>query len=154
MLIDEIFRELAEKIIAVMQDNIRNKPIKRRTESKGQFESVVNASGDLANSLTYQIDGYTLNILANEYWRSVVYGQEPGEIPEVGKIAEWMQNKGVKGSPQRIAMNIGYYGNSIFQEFNGEDSGLFAEAVDASIFEEFQQKLALEIISGITQQAA
>ena len=154
MLIDDIFKELAEKIIAVMQDNIRNKPIKRRTPSRGQFESVVDASGDLANSLTYQIDGYTLNILANEYWRSVVYGKEPGEIPDVAKIAEWMQNKSVTGNPSSIAMNIGLFGNSIFQEFNGEDSGLFSEAVDASIFEEFQQKLALEIISGITQQAA
>lgn len=136
-------------MIQIMRDNIRNKPIKRRTENKGQFEAIVNASGELANSLDYHIDGYTLYITANEYWREVVYGQEPGVIPDVASIAKWLQDKSLSLSPQRVAMNIGYFGNSIFQEHQGENSGLFDEATDQSILSDFNQKLANEFIKSI-----
>ena len=151
MLIDEAFKQLAERMIQIMQDNIRNKQIPRVTPSKGEFQSVVDASGELANSLTYRIDGYSLEILANSYWRDVVYGREPGEIPSVEDIFRWMGNKGVKGNPSVIAFNIGAYGSSIFQKFNGQDSGLFAEATDDSILQEFNEQLSNELINGIIQ---
>ena len=44
-------------------------------------------------------NSYTLEILMEDYWKSVDQGTKPGTKPDIQKILKWMRHKGIQPRP-------------------------------------------------------
>lgn len=51
----------------------------------------VNASGDLAKSVRYEVDSTGLRVYANDYIYYLVHGRKPGKFPPKDVLIEWVQ---------------------------------------------------------------
>jgi len=98
-----VIESFAKELIKLIKNAIYNKPIKRisRRKVKGKyvdtaFSSPVNASGELAKTLRYELTDTYLKIYANDYIFELIYGKKPGGSVDVGKIKDWMSYKGIK----------------------------------------------------------
>jgi hypothetical protein len=64
---------------------------------------VVNASGRLAASLAYTAQetptGYRLQLTANAYVLTLIYGRNPGKFPPLKSIQQWIVDKGLVPHP-------------------------------------------------------
>lgn len=73
---------------------------------KGKIEDVM-ASGQLYNSITYQVDGkgqnFDVTITLEEYWKNIEYGRSPGaKFPPVDAIKNWISVKGITPQPYTL----------------------------------------------------
>ncbi len=147
----EIFNEIAQDYIQQFKNAIQTKPVKRKTKAKGDFEAVVNASGNLANSPRIELTENELNIYVAGYIDQLIYGQAPSRVDTtVFEIENWMNSKGLEYSAVSVLDNLQKYGNSIFQKFNGEDSGLLSDINIEGSIEKAKQNLILKKIKEIT----
>lgn len=149
------------KLTEQLVNDIQNKLILRQG-ARGQFSSPVNASGALADSIKYTIDGYRLKVQGNDYIYYLQYGRKPGGRPPIKAIRQWIDDKGItpeKGSKDSlawaIAKKIEKEGTTIYKA-GGSDlvSGIFNEALQQSIESDFANLIASEISSEILKIAA
>jgi hypothetical protein len=127
----------------------------------------VNASGRLAKSVNYKVNGSTLTISAEEYIGALEFGRKPttngnkpGKLKDV--IRQWIDEKGItpKDSISKdslaflITRKIHKEGTLLYP--NGSDlvSGIFNEALVDSIQKDFAQLIAAEISSDVLKIAA
>ena len=81
-----VVEAFAKDFIKLIQEIIKTRPIKRisRRKVKGKyvdkaFSAPVNASGELAKTLNFQITDKGLSIWANDYIYDLVYGKPPSK---------------------------------------------------------------------------
>ena len=149
------------KLTEQLVNDIQNKLILRQG-ARGQFSSPVNASGALADSIKYTIDGYRLKVQGNDYIYYLQYGRKAGGRPPIKAIRQWIDDKGItpeKGSKDSlawaIAKKIEQEGTTIYKAGGSElVSGIFNEALQQSIESDFANLIASEISSEILKIAA
>lgn len=147
----QALREVADDFASQVVDAIKNKPIRRRSRKPGVgiFEAPVNATGRLANSVQPQFTDEGIQVLALAYIDNLIFGQAPGQAPNVMEIEKWLMAKGLNYSPAGIVKQIYKYGNSIFAEHQGEDSGLLADVNISGSIEKLKEKLSRQYAEDI-----
>ena len=146
----QLFKQLAEDFIGQVQNAIRTKPIKRKTNAKGDFESVANASGRLADSLRLEISDNEINVYSLAYIDSLIYGKPPGPVESsVFDIENWMISKGVEYNALSIMDNLQKFGNSIFQKFQGAESNFLEDINLNDHVEKVKEQLITKKINDI-----
>jgi hypothetical protein len=124
--LNQYLTELTERIA----DTIRNKPIKRHTGMKGSFEAPVSASGNLADSIEYEIGDNQITILANSYIDNVLFGTPPGRSSAtLSEIELWIAHKGLDLTPHGVLRGLELNGSSIWQEWQGAETNLLEDFV-------------------------
>lgn len=161
LVVDDILKRWGITLTEQLVNDIKTKLIQRRGAS-GSFSSPVNASGQLADSIKYTIDGYRLKIQGNDYIYYLQNGRKAGGRPPIKVIRQWIDDKGIlpnKGSKDSlawaIAKKIEEEGTTIWKA-GGSDlvSGIFNEALQQSIESDFANLIASEISSEILNIAA
>jgi hypothetical protein len=147
--IEELNKSLA-RLTAGLSDAIRNKPVKRSSKGLGSFESPVNASGALADSIEYEIGDNEIRILALDYIDSVITGTPPGSKPLVSNIEKWLAHKGLNYNPTSVSEGIDRYGSSIWQEWQGRESNLFEDFITNG---ELRPEILDEIIEAVESKS-
>ena len=66
LIVDDILKRWGITLTDQLVNDIKTKMIQRRGVN-GSFASPVNASGALADSIKYTIDGYRLKVQGNDY---------------------------------------------------------------------------------------
>jgi len=147
-----VISNFAKDLIKLLQRVIREKPIKRvsRRRVKGKyvdkiFYSPVNASGDLAKTLRYELTGTRLSIYANDYIYDLIWGKAPSKTAMgvdfnlENKISKWMSDKGIESVDmdkdtlaQAITNKIQKFGSSIYLAYQGKNSGLLENIIKFS----------------------
>ena len=147
----QLFEQLAEDFISQVKMAIKTKPIQRKTKAQGEFSSVVNASGRLADSLRSEITENKINVYALAYIDNLIYGQAPSQVEtSVFEIENWMIDKGLEFNAVSVFNNLQQYGNSIFQKFQGGNSGLLDDIDLTSHIDKIKEQLILKKITEIT----
>ena len=147
----QLFEQLAEDFISQAKNAIRTKPIPRKTKAQGEFSAVVNASGRLADSLRYEITENEINVYALSYIDNLIYGQAPSRVEtSIFEIENWMIDKGLEFNAVSVLNNLQQFGNSIFQKFQGANSGLFDDIDLTSHIDKIKEQLILKKITEIT----
>lgn len=133
---------LFDDLVKQYQDAIRNNPIERRTKRRGVFRSPVNASGRLANSVEFLFTDTGAQVVCLAYVDKLIFGQPPrGEIPTLSEIENWMVEKGLDYQAANVATGLDRYGSSIWQRWQGENSGLFSNVKIEEGIKDLEQKL-------------
>lgn len=144
-----------------LKNDIENKLI-NRVGSKGSFQSPVNASGRLKDSISFKVSGYRLSVQGNDYIYYLQYGRKSGKRPPISVIRQWIDDKGIVPTDiskdslaYLIAKRIGEEGTTIFKA-GGSDllSSIFNEALQDSIESEFSNLIASEISSDLLKMVA
>lgn len=166
-----VIENFAKDLIKLMQNVIRNKPIKRisRRRVNGKyidkpFESPVNASGNLAKTLRYEITGTRLSIYANDYIYDLIYGKAPSKTAMgidhnlESKIRSWMSSKGIESInmdddtlAQRITNKIQKFGSSIYLAHHGQNSGLLENLISDNLIRDYNAKFTQQLESEFKQ---
>jgi hypothetical protein len=147
----QLFEQLAEDFISQARVAIKTKPIPRKTKAQGEFSSVVNASGKLADSLRSEITEDEVRVYALAYIDNLIYGQAPSRVEtSVFEIENWMIDKGLEFNAVSVLNNLQQYGNSIFQKFQGVNSGLLDDIDLTSHIDKIKEQLILKKITEIT----
>jgi len=118
-----------------VRDAILYKPVERRSRYMGTFAAPVNATGRLANSLGYEVTEFGGYVYCSDKIDYVLYGRPPGKKPPIQPLAEWVRAKGLQISPYAVSENIGRFGTTIWQRWQGEESNLLE---DVNIEEELK----------------
>ena len=164
--VDDILNKWGKALTDRLVNDIQTKMIERKG-SMGQFSSTVNASGKLADSITYKVDVYRLKVQGNDYIYYLQNGRGPNKNQSkealwkfagwAGStfIKDWINDRGLDLNPFAVAYNLGKNGSSIFQA-GGSDlvSGIFNEALQDSIEDDFSKLVASEISSEILKMVA
>lgn len=99
------------------------------------FKSAVNASGRLYDSVQSVDVDNGLQVICDSYIDNLIFGQAPGENVSVDDIMRWMNDKNLdptERAAKNIARKINKFGNSIFVEHQGQNSGLLDDVnIDA-----------------------
>jgi hypothetical protein len=128
----------------------------------------VNASGRLAKSVNYKVNGSTLTISAEQYIGALEFGRKPttngnkpGKLKDV--IRQWIDEKGItpKDGISKdslaflITRKIHREGTTIWQQ-GGTDlvSGIFNDALRKEIENDFYNLIASEVTSDVLKIAA
>jgi hypothetical protein len=140
---EQLLREVAEDFKSQVINAIQNKKIRRRSRRPGVgiFEAEVNASGRLAASVHDEWDDEGVKVLCNAYIDKLIFGQAPGANVNVSDIRQWISDKGLDFKPETIAQQIYLFGNSIWAEHQGADSGLLEDVDISGSLDRLQSKL-------------
>lgn len=146
-----LLEELGQWYATQVKDAIKNKPIQRKTNAQGGFSAVANATGRLAESLRYEVSEEAVEVFALDYIDKLVFGQPPSRLDNVSvfEIEEWIRAKGLDLSATSVMTNLQKNGSSIWQQWQGENSGLLNDISLEEQIEQVKQKLALKSISDI-----
>ncbi len=160
-----VIESFAKDLIKLLQNVIRTKPIKRvsRRKVKGKyvdksFTSPVNASGNLANTLRYELTSTHLSIWANDYIYELVWGKPPSLSAsdndhnlEAG-IRKWMSDKGISSTTisddtlgQLITNKIQKFGSSIYLAYHGNNSGLLENIINEQMIKNYNAKFTEQL---------
>ena len=158
-----LIQEFCDWYLSMVQDAIKNKPIKRKSVYYPDgFEAPVNATGRLHDSLHIERNELTIEVFALAYIDSLVYGQKPGVNVSLTNLEEWANAKGLTDvSLPAAKSNIKAFGNSIWLEHEGANSGLLndiplaekLEALKKDFVTRKVEDVATELIN-LYQQAA
>ena len=146
--------ELCERIA----NTIRTKPIKRHTDVKGGFESPATASGNLANSIDYEIGDNEIRVMAASYIDNVLFGTPPGRSSAtLSEIERWIAHKGLDLTPHGVLRSLENNGSSIWQEWNGQETDLLSEyvnngIVNPEIIEELKRRVSEKSITTFIEE--
>lgn len=160
-----VISNFAKDVIKILQNVIREKPIKRvsRRRVKGKyvdkvFYAPVNASGELANTLRYEITETRLSIYANDYIYDLVWGKSPSGTASgiyfnlEGKISKWMGEKGIESVDvdkdtlaQLITNKIQKFGSSIYLAHQGKNSGLLENIISDNLISDYNSKFTKQL---------
>lgn len=145
--------ELANDFIAQVKLAIETKPVKRKTKSQGDFQGVVNASGRLANSLRFEIDETVLRVFCLSYIDDLIYGKPPSRLDDttVFEIENWINSKGLELNAESVMYNLQKRGSSIYQQFQGANSGLLEDVNFEVGLEKVKKALFLTHVESVSQ---
>ena len=166
-----VISNFAKDVIKILQNVIREKPIKRvsRRRVKGKyvdkvFYAPVNASGELAKTLRYEITETRLSIYANDYIYDLIYGKAPSKTAMgidhnlESKIRSWMSSKGIESInmdddtlAQRITNKIQKFGSSIYLAHHGQNSGLLENIISDNLIRDYNAKFTQQLESEFKQ---
>lgn len=155
-----VIEQFARDLIKLIQNNIYNKPIKRisRRKVKGKyvdkaFEAPVNATGNLAKTLRYELTDTNLSIYANDYIFELIWGKPPVkaamdyDLTLDSKIKSWMSAKGISSSTyddntlsNLIRNKINKFGSSIYLANHGNNSGLLENIINTQNIDAYNAK--------------
>lgn len=146
----EILNDLGRWYVERVKDAIMNKPIRRKSVANpDSFEATVNASGRLKESVREELTEEALNVYALSYIDKLVFGQPPGERVEVTAIESWLASKGLDYNANTVTRYISKFGNSIWLEHEGKNSGLLLDIPLEQKIQEVKEKLLLRTIDEI-----
>lgn len=160
-----VIESFAKDLIKLIRQVIETKPIKRisRRRVKGKyvdsvFYSPVNASGDLARTLRYELTPTKLSIYANDYIYDLIYGKPPNKSMAnldhnlESKIKEWMAAKGISAvysNKDTLAYNITNkihkFGSSIYLAHGGKNSGLLENLITNELISNYNSKFTQQL---------
>ena len=160
-----VISNFAKDVIKILQNVIREKPIKRvsRRRVKGKyvdkvFYAPVNASGNLAKTLRYEITETRLSIYANDYIYDLIWGKPPSgsasgiDFNLEGKISKWMDEKGIQSVDidkdtlaQLITNKIQKFGSSIYLAHKGKNSGLLENIINDNLIKNYNSKFTKQL---------
>ena len=136
------------KACAHIRENIRTKKATRR-------HGTVNASGDLARSVRYELTPGVGTIYAAGYAFAVEFGRGPGKMPPINSIRAWIDAKGIEPTGISkdslaflIARKIKREGTDIHKE--GGASGVLSDIINAQAMETLRVELAGTLATEIT----
>lgn len=155
-----VIETFARDLIKLIQTAIYTKPIKRisRRRVKGKyidkaFEAPVNASGNLAKTLRYELTDTRLSIYANDYIFDLIWGKPPtksamdNDLTLEYKIRDWMAVKGISSNEHSddklgylITNKIQKFGSSIYLAHHGNNSGLLENIINNQIIKSYNAK--------------
>lgn len=134
-----ILNKFGAQISADTKDHIKQKKVTKF--------GAVNASGDLADSVHYDIKDAVLRVYALSYIYYVENGRKPGKRPPTKPIEKWIVDKGlilrdisVKSLAYLIARKIGEEGTTAFKQGGTK---LLSDIVDGEIRGQIQSELIL-----------
>lgn len=150
-----VINNFANEFIELIRVAIKTKPIKRvsRRQVNGKFvdtkfEAPVNASGNLANTLRYEITDTSLSIWANDYIYDLVYGKKPSQV-DITTIKNWLNDKGISEIDTNqdtlarlVSTKIARFGSSIYLATQGNNSGLLDNILSEQIKSEYNANFA------------
>lgn len=139
-----ILKDFGQWYVDAVKNAIKTKPIARKGKGVGEFSSVVNASGQLANSLRFELTDEQLNVYALTYIDSLVFGVPPRKSDfNMMEIEQWLAVKGIDFNPANVATNIDRFGTTIWQKHQGANSGLLGDIPLVERIEQLKQTLVL-----------
>ena len=172
-----VITNFAKELIRLIRLAIETKPINRvsRRMKNGKvelkrFQSPVNASGNLAKTLRYEITDTRLSIYANDYIYDLVWGKPPSTTASSidhnleGKIRKWIDDKGL-GQAQEIEIlgqkvtlaadkdtmaalitnKIQKHGSSIYLAYQGKNSGLLENIINDNLIKDYNSKFTRQL---------
>lgn len=130
----QILENFAKEVIRGIRDNIQNKQVTRF--------GAMNASGRMADSLGYRIDGDGLTIFSSEKFFTVLEtGRKPGRRPPRDVVEQWIDDKGItpEGTSKKslaflIARKIGEEGSLLYRQ--GGKSGVISDFINQQYIKE------------------
>lgn len=161
-----IIEAFAKDFIKILQNVIKTKPIKRisRRKEKGKyvdrpFTSPVNASGNLANTLRYELTATHLSIWANDYIYELVWGKPPSlSASEIdhnleASIRKWIDDKELSAVPiidddtlaYLMTRKIQKFGSSIYLAHHGQNSGLLENIINEQMIKSYNLKFTEQL---------
>jgi hypothetical protein len=147
---EDLFADFGNWYVEEVKKAILTKPIKRKSlHNPDGFEAVVNASGRLHDSIHSIVTEEAIEVYALSYIDNLIYGQPPGASVQLTEIEQWLEAKGLDYNPRTVTKNIRQVGTSIWNEFNGENSGLLLDIPVAEKIEEMKSKLMLRSIDEV-----
>lgn len=129
--------EIAQSLVDKLRVDIQTKPVTRY--------GAMNASGNLAASVRFELTTTTLTFYAANYWPYADAGREPGRFPPIEAIMQWIEDKGIqstdiplKSQAFLIARKIAQTGTVAYQQggtdiiadvFTNEDIALIRNTI-------------------------
>ena len=164
--VEGTLNKIGVRLTEQLVNDIRTKLLERKGVD-GNFQSVANASGKLANSISYVVvNGTKLQIFGNDYIQYLQNGRRPTKGGGNGSlkkaIRQWIDDKGIipdgisKDSLAfLITRKIHEEGATIYKA-GGSDllSSIFNEALQSSVEADFANLIVTEIQSEIYKLAA
>ena len=160
--VEGTLNKIGVRLTEQLVNDIRTKLLERKGVD-GNFQSVANASGQLANSISYVVvNGTKLQIFGNDYIQYLENGRRPGKRPPTSVIKQWITDKGIVPTDISvdslaflIARKMGEEGSTIYRA-GGSDllSSIFNEALQSSVEADFANLIVTEIQSEIYKLAA
>lgn len=149
-----ILKYYGELIVTRLRNDILNKKVTK-------YGSVT-ASGQLAQSVRYEVDESGLRVYANDYIVYLIEGRRPGKFPPKQPIIDWIDDKGIQFDNIKkeslaflIQRKISKEGTTAFQQ-GGTDlvSGVLTPALIKDIINAFRDDYIKTIRSDIVEALA
>lgn len=86
--VTELLNRYGQRIVTELVRDIQTKQVTKY--------GAVNASGNLAKSIRYEVKGGTLLVYGNDYIFYLVYGRKPGKAPPRDVIVQWIKDKPIR----------------------------------------------------------
>jgi len=157
-----VIDEFARELVKMIQNVIRTRPIKRVSlrnkngkQTRSTFYAPVNASGNLAETLRYELTETNLSIYANDYIYKLIWGDPPNPNNSVSNedLKAWFKTKGI--SPEGdmseetlaslVKKKIQDHGSSIYLAHQGKNSGLLENIVNEQLISEYNNKFTQQL---------
>jgi len=151
---DDVLRKFGEVLVNEIKFALRNKDL------TGYGPSI--ASGDLINSIRYEVSDGELRIYALEYIGALQYGRKPTSNGNDGgptlkdRIRIWLDQKGIEPDDitkdslaYLIARKIHKEGTSIYQRTNGASSGLLDDVINQVLVDNLEKALIFAYVTEI-----
>lgn len=158
--VNMFLEKIAIGAVEQLVNDIKTKQIER-VGARGRFASVVDASGKLANSITYTIQNGVMTIWGNDYIYYLQNGRKSGKKPPRAVIRQWIDDKGIQPDgiskdslAYLIQRRIGNEGTTIYQAGGSDLVSSVVEDLQATIEDEFFGLLSNEINSEILKIAS
>jgi hypothetical protein len=158
-----VINEFVKELVQMIKTVIKTKPVTRVAlrsnkgkQTKRTFSAPVNASGDLANSITYKITDTSIKIYGNDYVYYLVHGRKPtsggGNGTLKDQIKQWMSDKGIKPEGDMstdtlaflITRKIHRHGSSIYLA-GKKNSGLLDNILTEQIVKKYNAKFTQQL---------
>lgn len=139
-----ILDQYGKLIVERLQQAIKEKPVTKY--------GAVNASGDLAKSVRYEVDDRGLRVFAADYIYYVNTGRRPGKFPPIDSIKQWIEDKRlsfdipIDSLAFLIARKISKKGTTAWEQ-GGTD--LVESVVTPELLKEIADKVILEVVREI-----
>ncbi len=137
--------QIGQLLVDRLVKDIKEKPVTKY--------GAVNASGDLAKSIRYEVYENGVKIIGNDYIYYLEKGRKSGKRPPKDVIRKWIDDKGINPTDISkdslaflIQRKIGLKGTTIFEQ-GGSDlvSGLLDSEFFANITKELEDEIVFEI---------
>jgi hypothetical protein len=101
--------EIAQRLVDQLRSDITDKSVTQY--------GAINASGNLRNSIRWELDDEGLRFYGADYYPFADAGREPGKMPPIAAIMQWILDKGI--TSQTIPLKSQAYGISVSIAKNG-----------------------------------
>lgn len=110
-MIEQILNSEGSQIVSQIQSNIQ----------AGDKNASGSTSRSLKSEVTKKGNNTTLLIDAVRHFTVLEKGRKPGKMPRIGKIEQWIKDRGLPYSAWGVAKNIAKKGTKLFQEGGRKD---------------------------------